>query len=179
MSFARGIKIVSNDEIIRFWGYQNLRRWPERNVRDLRIPDSSKTFLIEVGLPCKDEQWTLGFDADTDAFPKLPGKSNYRTIGFDYIVPICLDESRGGSVLADEAVVNGPERFVNSSVELFGEFLVHYQKYRCSAKDLSGKEVQALISHIEGIMQEKDREALESPENWWPGLLEQMKDGFL
>ncbi len=170
---------MSNDEIISFWGFHNLKRWPEENVRLLRISEASKRFLIEVGFPCKEEDWTLRFDGETDTFPRLPGKPDYRTIGYDYIVPICLDENRGGSVLADEAVVNGPERFVNSSAELFGEFLVHYQKYRCSAKDLSEKEVQALISHIEGIMQEKDRDALESPKNWWPGLLEQMKDGFL
>jgi len=170
---------VSNDEIIKFSGYENLRRWPEQNVRDLKIPDSSKAFLIEVGLPPKEKDWTLRFDTDTDAFPALPGKPYYRAIGFDYIVPICLDESRGGSVLADEAVVNGPERFVNSNVELFGEFLAHYEKYRCSVRGLSEKEVQALISGIEKIMQENDREALEGPENWWPGLLEQMRDGFL
>jgi hypothetical protein len=175
----RGIEVVSNNEIIRFWGYENLRRWPERNVRDLKIADSSKTFLIEVGLPSKEQTWTMLFDGETDTFPRLPGKPDYRTVGYDYIVPICLDESRGGIVLADEAVVNGPETFVNSSVELFGEFLVYYQQYRYTAKALSEEEVETLISRIEETMRERDGKALSSPEDWWPGILEQMKDGFL
>src|SRR5690349_15424104 len=116
---------MTHEEIIGFWGHDRLKRWSEHSLRDVNIPESSKQFLREVGLPCK-EDWTLRFDAETDKLPPLPSRGNCRQIGFDDSVPLCLDENRRGSVVAVETRT---DRFINTSVERFGEFLVLYQEY--------------------------------------------------
>src|SRR5687767_13432201 len=120
---------MTNDEVVAFWGHDNLKRWPFGSLRDVAVPQSSKRFLAEVGLPYK-EDWTLRFDPEADQLPPLPGRANYRLVGFDSTVPICLDEEGGGRVMAIETEIGGPERFINSSVERFGQFLTLYQQYR-------------------------------------------------
>ena len=42
---------MSHDEIVGFWGRENLRRWPRHLLTDVAIPEASKRFLAEVGLP--------------------------------------------------------------------------------------------------------------------------------
>src|SRR5262245_30781305 len=114
------------EEIVRFWGADNLKRWPETALRDVRIPQTGKRFLAEVGLPARVD-WTLRFDPEADSLPPLPNRRNYRRIGFDDIIPICLDENRDGCVVVVETEIGGGERFVNSTVERLAGFLVLYQ----------------------------------------------------
>ena len=123
-------------EIVNFWGKDNLKRWSERSLDDAALPRTSKWFLIEVGLPCQ-EDWTLRFDSEADQLPSLPNKRHYRRIGFDDHVPVCLNEKQAGAVIAVETESGGAERFMNSSVERLGEFLVLYQEYRRIARVVS------------------------------------------
>lgn len=166
------------EDIVKFWGRENLKRWSESSLRDVAIPQPSKRFLIEVGLPYK-EDWTLQFDPEADHLPRLPNKANYRRIGFDDFVPICLDEKRGGCVVAVETEVGGSERFINSSVERFGEFLVLYQEYRKAARAVSEEEIVKFISGVEERMRKADPKAFDDPNNYWPVIVEQMNQGLL
>ena len=165
-------------DIVNFWGQENLNRWSESSLRDVAIPQPSKRFLIEVGLP-SNEDWTLRFDPEADHLPQLPNKGNYRRIGFDDFVPICLDEKRSGCVVAVEKDVGGSERFINSSVERFGEFLVLYQEYRKTARAVSEEEIVKAIAGIEEGMRKADPKAFDDPNNYWPVILEQMNQGLL
>jgi len=81
------------EQIIKFWGKDKLKRFPEANLRDVLIPAPSncKSFLTDVGLPIGVD-WTMRFCAEGDQLPRLPNRSHYRRIGFDAVVPICLDE---------------------------------------------------------------------------------------
>jgi hypothetical protein len=166
------------EDIVSFWGQENLKRWSESSLRDVAIPQPSKRFLIEVGLPYK-EDWTLRFDAEADHLPRLPHKANCRRIGFDDFVPICLDEKRGGCVVAVETEVDGSERFINSSVERFGEFLVLYQEYRKVARAVSEEEIVKIIPGVEERMRRADSKAFDSPNDYWPVIVEQMNQGLL
>jgi hypothetical protein len=165
-------------EIVSFWGKDNLKRWSESSLDDVAIPLSSKRFLIDVGLPCK-EDWTLRFDIEGDQLPPLTNKKHYRRIGFDDLVPVCLDERRGGAVVAVETEFGGSERFVNSSVERFGEFLMLYQEYRKTARSASEEEIPSIINGIEGQMCRIDPEAFDDSNNYWPLVVEQMNQGLL
>jgi hypothetical protein len=167
------------NEIVAYWGKENLVRWPESAVRILRIPNSSKDFLIHVGLPCI-RDWTLRFDPMIDNLRSSPTRSSLRQFGRDDIVPLCVDEAGGGQVLADEAAVGGTERFVNSSVECFAEFLVLYRKYRVDVGGLSDEDsVQSFISTIEDEIRKSDSKAFGSANNYWSVIIEQAKDGLL
>lgn len=166
-------------EIVNFWGYDNLKRWSESNLRNVNIPQSSKRFLMDVGLPCK-EDWLLRFDHEADQLPRLPNKDNYCRIGFDDFVPICLDEKRDGCVIVVETEVGGTERFINSSVERFGEFLVLYEMYRRSPSSISERQLlNVIIPQIEERMRKIDPNAFKNVENYWPVIIEQMNDGLL
>ncbi len=166
------------EEIIKFWGRDNLKRWPEASLRDVAIPASSKSFLAEVGLPFRVD-WTLRFDPEANQLPRLPNKSHYRRIGFDDVVPICLDEQHGGRIVAVEREVGGTERYINSSVECFGECLVYYQQYRTSVRGVTEDEVAKLITTTEERMRKADPTAFGDSNNWWSVILEQMNQGLL
>jgi hypothetical protein len=172
-------KTMTFEQIVSFWGSENLRRWPRKSVSCIAIPEESKRFLTEVGFPYK-EDWTLRFDPGADDLPPIPDKPWYRRIGFDYVVPICMDEVRNGCVVAVETDEGGPERFVNSSVEHFGEFLTHYGEYRHSARTISETELlQSAIPLIEKKLRSADPSAFDDVENYWRVIIEQMKDGLL
>lgn len=166
------------EEIVNFWGRENLKRWSESSLRDVAIPQSSKQFLIEVGLPYK-EDWTLRFDPEADHLPQLANKGSCRRIAFDDFVPICLNEKRDGCVVAIETDVGGSEQFINTSVECFGEFLVLYQEYRKLARAVSEEEIMKIIPGIEERMQRADPKAFDDSNNYWPVIVEQMNQGLL
>lgn len=166
------------EEIVKFWGQDKLKRWSELSVRDVSIPPSSKQFLTQIGLPNK-ESWTLRFDPGADQLPRLSNRSSCRRIGFDDFVPICLDEMQGGIVIIDETEVGGSERFINSSVERFGEFLVLYEEYRRVARTASEEEILRTIPDIEERMRMIDPKAFENPNYYWPLIVEQMNQGLL
>ncbi|HET6325673.1 MAG TPA: SUKH-4 family immunity protein [Planctomycetaceae bacterium] len=169
---------MSPDRIIAFWGADNLKRWSPATLQDVAIPQSSKQFLVGVGLPFK-EDWTLRFDSEADQLPRLPGKPHYRRIGFDDFVPICLDERRHGAVITAEVENSPPESFVNASVEQFGEFLLLYQQYRLKARTASEEEILLFIPTIEERMRKADADAFSDPNNYWPEIIEQMSAGLL
>src|SRR5712691_11585156 len=169
---------MEREEIISFWGRDNLKRWSEANLRDVAIPRSSKSFLAEVGLPLA-EKWTLRFDSKADQLPRLPNKSSCRRIGLDDVVPICLDEQHSGRIVAVEEGIGGTERYINSSVESFGQCLVLYQQYRTAARVSTEEDVQKVIITTEEQMRKIDPTAFRDPDNWWPVIVEQMKQGLL
>jgi hypothetical protein len=166
------------ETIIKFWGRDNLKRWTAASLRDVSIPVSSKSFLIEVGLPYRVD-WTLQFDNEAEQLPRLPNKKNYRRIGYDDVVPLCLDEEDSGRIIAVEDVIGGRERFINSGVDRFAECLVYYQQYRTSVRIAPEEEVPKLVAAAEEHMREADSLAFSDANNWWPVIIEQMNQGLL
>src|SRR5215468_6847370 len=56
---------MTRAEITGFWGPDNLARWSEAGLREVAIPDSAKSFLVEVGMPVRVD-WTLRFAVPAD-----------------------------------------------------------------------------------------------------------------
>ena len=71
------------------------------------------------------------------------------------------------------------DRYINASIERFGECLVYYQQYRVSVSHLSKNEVEKLITTTQDKIREADATAFGSPENWWSVIIEQMQQGLL
>ncbi len=169
---------MSDEEIIGFWGKENLERWSDPRLADWHVPTESKLFLTRVGLPCRGD-WTLRFTREPDQ-PHLPSiGAHHRLIGYDDIVPICLDERTGGRVVALEESVGGTERFINSRVEQFAQALVLYERYRKRVRGLAEHEAQDLIAKTSQQLRAVDPAAFSDPNNWWPVIIEQMRHGLL
>lgn len=165
------------DEIREFWGTEKLQRWSEEAVNNALLPQSSKTFLTTVGLP-QNKRWTLQFNPSL-GLTNLPDRPNYRVIGHDYHVPVCLDETRSGAVIAVEGSGSTGERFVNSNVEALGRFLVCYEDYCRLAEGLPEELIMEIVNSITKRMEGIDFPALQNPESYWPIIIQQIRNGLL
>jgi len=168
---------MDTKELINLWGYANLRRWLREDLDEVGIPERSKQFLVEVGLP-KNEDWTLKFDLPPPGFVQLANNPTWWQIGWDDPVPICLDEVSGGAVIADASDGALP-MFVNSSVEQFGMCLGLYERYRRATRDVAEDARLTAVARLESEVQRVDPEAVTSNANYWPLIIEQLNDGLL
>src|SRR5437867_4228135 len=118
-----------------FWPGDRLQQAPPAAVDPLMIPKSSKAFLMEVGLPVQEIAVTR-FELKRDRFPTLTelakakslpppsGSDCYRLIGRGIDAPdMFIDESANGAVI-EISLDPSWKRFVNSSVEQLGTFLL-------------------------------------------------------
>jgi len=169
---------MQRDYVINFWSKAKLRCWSVESLRSLNIDVISKSFLSEVGLPFE-VGLTLRFDPEEGEIPRLPKFEHFCRVGFDDFVPICIDESKMGRLVAVEDEEAGTERYVNASVEDFAEFLVYYEQYRTSVRGVSEDEALRLVAATEERMRSADPTAFKDPESWWPMIIEQMRDGML
>ena len=91
----------------------NRIRWPKEEIERLDIPQSSKVFLIEHGLPqivgCLPTVEFGVYDSDTTLVIGVCGEE-----------PIVVKEPSGQVVLER---ISKPEMFLNSKVELLGAFI--------------------------------------------------------
>src|SRR5688572_18846494 len=142
---------------------------PPVAATDLRIPVSSKTFLVEVGLPRKAEL-LLAFDVDMASVPNLaqlaadrgveglPAWQLLRRIGTDYGTELCLDEGNNGVLVGIDvsADISTPGRLVNSTVEQFAECLATFYRFQGTGVGMSGHERQAIVAAEEAELRRID-----------------------
>jgi hypothetical protein len=170
---------MSPDAYFAHWGRDRLRRWPADFVAGLAIPEASKRFLTDLGLPSLQEG-TLRFDhAETESLPRLPGHPACRILGYDTTVPMCLDESTGGQVVSAEDVVAGVFRFVNTSVEALGESLTLFDQYQDRVATLAEADVLDDIERVAAAMRVLDARAFADADHFWPLVIAQMREGSL
>ncbi len=172
------------------FGRDNLTRvWPEA-IDNVNIPELSKRFLIEVGLP---NAPVLLCEFDLDA-PIIPTIEEYaaslgiqfvcaqrlRRIGWDGGVQLCLNEGEeSGSIIAIDIKEEHPSRFVNSSVEQLGGFLALYVDDYCRYRNLPEEELNSRAYELDAKLRSLDTPAFASGDNWWPCITQQMKGGML
>ena len=167
---------MTNEQIIQFWGRDALVRWRPDVLSTTGLPKEAKGFLATVGLP-RGVDWTMRFELEMDKITRLKEHPGYYIIGYDDVVPICLDENGNGRVVSVES--DGRERFMNSNVQLLGEFLVLYQQYRLAARKLDGEAIESVITKVEQQMMAHDRASVSGDECVWHIIIEQMKAGLL
>jgi len=174
-------------EIVSFWGHDNLRRWPEQCLRDLEIPHSSKSYLINVGLPAfKDEHFQ--FDPLVGNPPRLAGRPQFRTIGLmSEFTPICLDPRSDGCVMSMDTEMlelakhinpSALDRHINSNVECFAECLILFVQFRRTARLATEAVFSKLMAGLERDLLKVDPAVFDDPENLWAITVWEMKEGL-
>jgi len=166
------------------FGRDRLRVAPPELVAPLRIPDRSKQYLIDVGLPDGADfvgGTVLRFNL-LDRLPTLrqllpehaaridPGWDNCRflAVNEDDGAGYLLNEVDGGSVWS-VALNSNCSEFVNSSVEQFGWFLAAYT--RLGTAPLPGT-ISAAVEELEGRMRAIDSPAVGGDASFWPAILD-------
>ena len=171
---------MNEREIVEFWGSENLTRWSLEAVRDLRISETSKSFLMTVGLPSPrhDRLWEYDFNCGQ---PSRVSGEEHLVVVMSLPRPFCIDEKRDNSIVAPY-VEKDMERFVNSTVEQFVAFLTVFERGRQEMRRLGNTEQEPcrkVISEMEGRMKNIDPAALEGEENYWSVVLEDMRYPYL
>jgi len=163
---------------------------PHSSMVELRIPESSKTFLTTIGLP-REAVLLCRFELELNKLPTLReyaeqrGRSissgeMLRRIGTDGRLQICIsEENSSGNVIAVDLDEKHITKMVNTSVELLGGFLALYVEYCKSFHGSSDNEMDEGARKMESFMRDHDSTALNSPDSWWSLITEQMKNGLL
>jgi hypothetical protein len=162
---------VTGSEFEHFWGSDNLKRWRSSDLSQLTIPNSSKAFLVEVGLP-KKGKWMWEFEW-VDKIDPIEGCLRLKTIGSSYGRPIAMDESRNGCLVSAK-YRNDPERYMNASVEQFAESLVEYQKLLLNGAALDGPAGKDVVSSFRDRLKKVDPTAFADAENVWAYIVEDL-----
>lgn len=163
---------MDDHEIIEFWGYHNLLRWNEDALKGSSIQQPAKTFLMTVGLP-RSETWSIKFD--NSGIRVFRFDNHFYQIGLDYEIPICIEEDVGCIV----AIEHEKPRLINSSIRLFCESLSYYHEYRETLKKHCENNCEDVIEMTEKKIQNSDPMVFNDNNNWWPVIIEQMRNGFL
>ena len=170
---------MEQSEIIVFWGIETLACWSPAVLGAIPINECSKDFLQNVGMP-REVGMTLRFGPQSDENQQILNPGNFLIIGFDDFIPICLDVMNSRRIVAvEEEFETDKIRFINSSVELFAESLVYYERYRRLAIKASDKDIMEAISFTKDKLIVIDPLAFTDCESWWPVIIEQMEYGFL
>ncbi len=127
------------------WRVPPLVSFDETVVASLPLPETSRRFLTEAGLPTHAfSGWRFGYPSD--AMPPLPQAiagwtypadyARYRMLGVDeqrtdskkpsgiFYSVICLDLETNGQVVNVMTLPDYPVKFLNSSISQFAEFIL-------------------------------------------------------
>jgi hypothetical protein len=160
-------------DVISFWG-DNRVLWDAADLEGFPLSAEVRQFLADVGLPAGVD-WTLRFVAkDVKAVQTVEGCF---VIGDDSDNPICIVEKTEHVLCMEEA----RGRFMNASLAQLARCLVAFQEYRLAVRDMDDRaeEIERIIDSTESRMMSVDPEAMDDTENYWPVIVEQMRDGFL
>jgi hypothetical protein len=168
---------MQDQEIIEFWGRENLVRFSPAEVADLALSPRSKSFLCEVGLPSpKDDRMWKYTNYYFEPW-KLQGMPDRKSCLYLSDMPrqICIDEQRGGCVFLP-FTEGDMERFVNSTVEQFGTFLTICWGRQKALLQADGNIPlsRSLFAELKQKLYEVDPAALLDENAFWAVFLEDM-----
>ncbi len=168
-----------DNEIIAHWGRDNLVRWNPVLLDQVNLPDSSKAFLAEVGLPnvprfigTLDLSWDL----------KLPwawDEDDRRVLGRHWGHPLLLDEAANGAVIfarspADQHFEARDECIFNTSVERFAACLTLYDVFCASGTFVDITEEQRAIQDFWDRIAPVDPSVMAMVHSRWPDKVFEM-----
>lgn len=182
------------DLIRSLWG-ASLYRFSREDIAKITLPEASKSFLVDVGLPSQAAVPVgLGFKfspedllapisellevSESECSHQNDWKrlKRYRSFGMSYEAFLCVDESGAVYRMDTAKVVSGlraEDRFVNSSLEQFTSFIAWLE--RCT--QLSKDREMTYHDSLEKLKKEFtaiDRAAM-AEIAWWPSLIEEME----
>ena len=170
MRYGREISLLDERT---FWG-SHLTRWPGDVVERAGMSTEDARYLSTVGLP-------VGVDWTLEMQQPSPGSTVTVHEGLPVLAreepaAICLDMGTGHVV----SLLGGRGPLVvNSSVGLFGRFLMVYQFYRVKVVYLEEKGAESLIEDVYLEMVRDDEPCMRAGSFYWPRIVAQMRQGEL
>ena len=171
--------MITPSEFVAEWGEDNLIRNTPKALANVELPQASKTFLIEAGLPAHTDVG-LQFDRFVDELPTLPEAFPndyvfpakyrfYRPIGVDYATIICLAEQENGRIYSVDIDGHLPTRLMNSGVPYLAEFLLIFRRQEAWAKATHPSEEQVKLSvrKMRDELCQQDPEAMRDEQSYW------------
>lgn len=141
--------------------------------RQLNISAESKRILCDIGLP-EEPLPFLRFDVRTIDNLIM---NDYVVIGSDFGTNICINSS--DEVVSVDPELEYPTRFINANLTCFLKCIIIYLKHEKDVTKADDNEIDRLIADIKSEFTQADPHALQSGENWWSIILEQLETGML
>ena len=160
------VRGMNEESIIAYWGAQDLKRWSEAALSDVAIPDTSKTFLREVGLPAPQRRISSYKFEWHDALARIADAPSRRLLGNNYGRPILIDESRDGCVIWGK-IDDTWERYVNASVEQFAASLIEVDRFATRKLSYDDPATQRAVTALWRELKKIDPTAIADPESLW------------
>jgi hypothetical protein len=152
-------------------------------LEPIQIPEQSKRFLTDVGLP---SQPVFGFEFQlirslppieelvSRAYVSTKERSALRCFGRNFNHVFALDLTRSGTVVWKDLEGRISDMYVNSGVEYFGATIVACAK--CSSQRASGYDARQALDDLLKTMAQFDRPAIDG---WWSAVLQEFELGLL
>jgi hypothetical protein len=185
--------MMRSEEIISFWGEENLRRSAWKDVERLPIPHEAKTFFVEVGLPkgrklelLSNLEWE--FDEEASTLPIIEGNPAWRRIGFQWPkswhkgsgepLPVVVDTLRDGVVLRPGAEIDD-DSYTNQSVTKLAVLITLFAEFYKSAEGMpEGQSLRRLRKDTVEAMVKEDPTAFENDSCYWKQVCDDLKRGI-
>jgi len=167
------------EDIVKAWRDNDLRRWPAQCLRDVAIPEPSKSFLIDVGLPAfRHTEFQLDLFVGDPS--RVAGRPHLRGIGLmNKSALVCLDEQADGCVITVDLTLQDLDRYFNSSVDRFAACIILYLQWLSIAERLKPGERPELDAQFERDLVNVDPTVLNDPENFWAIIVWEIKEGLV
>jgi hypothetical protein len=173
------------------WKGEPLLRVPSALLDGVNIPEISRRFLIEAGLPFRWKSVSFGNLAHglpllSDILSDDEGVRGYRILGTsaenwcrippDYL---CIEEDTGRLVIRQSGFFGQPTSFwlLNSSISHFAASLLAYETFSAAFKQLCQlgdcKPAEELVDEFEQHLKRIDPDAM-NEEAYWPVYLDRI-----
>lgn len=171
--------MVTYDAACELWGPDEMVRLAPDQLEGFRLPESSRRFFCEVGLPRQADP-EIHFDLEDGGLAVLssyaanlvtppPEWDHVYQVGGDPLGDLCIDGNRGGIVVHLDVENPGSLQYVNSRIEVLAEFLYRWNRLE---SDQSAEQFRQWLAEFRRQMETADPEALRDPEGWWSVLIE-------
>lgn len=168
--------MVAHEDLARLWGEGNVERVDVNALDRVTLPADAASVLVNVGLPRRVDPL---FEAKEPTMIEAPSRAGrYCQFGSDFGTELCVSTDTG-DVVSVSLTGEYPDRFVNTTLALFVEFLVMVSAERARFLDLGDDQIDQVIVGLEKRLHQLDARALADPDNWWAVIVEQMRDGLL
>lgn len=175
--------MITPAEFVAEWGEAGLIRNTPQALANIKLPQASKAFLMEAGLPAHTDV-RLQFDRFEGELPTLPEAfpngyvfpaqyCSYRPIGVDYATIICLAENEDGRIYSVDIDGHLPTRLMNSGVPHLAEFLLIFRRQEAwtQAAQPSEEQVRLSVLKMQAELRQRDPQAMQDEQSYWSQLI--------
>ena len=144
------------------------------DYRNCDLSDNTKKILCDIGLPYE----PLNFiRLNIGEIENIKLDDEYVTIGNDFGTNICINHK--DEIFSVDTGKEYPKRFINRNLESFLKFIVIFLLHENEMDESDDDEISQIVQNIRKKFDEIDIQALNSGENWWSIILEQIELGVI